>query len=274
MLERREYIKRAEELEAQGNLSEAIKVLKECRENYPEFLVGRLYLARLLFREREISSALEEVNFILGRTPDSLGALNLLAEIYIEREEFLKAKDVLLKIKFLSPFNEEVEEKIKQVDEEIVSRIGEDTIKENIPFTEVEEGEVEEREENIFKEEIFEPVHSPEQQELHEGSSENVTPEEFAEEEFFPETEEPSPVIEEEKVKRESFVEEEGEFFYTDTMAQVLLKQGEIEKAEKIYKKLVETGGERYLHKLKLVREIKALLKFQEKIKEIGYAGR
>lgn len=273
MLERREYIKRAEELEAQGNLSEAIKVLKECRENYPEFLVGRLYLARLLFREREISSALEEVNFILERTPDSLGALNLLAEIYIEREEFLKAKDVLLKIKFLSPFNEEVEEKIKQVDEEIVSRIGEDTIKESIPFAEVEEEEVQETEEEegeIFKEEIFEPAHSSEQEELREESSENVTPEE----EFFPEKEEPSPAVEEEKMEGGFSVEEEGEFFYTDTMAQVLLKQGEIEKAEKIYKKLADTGEERYLRKLKLIRKIKALLKFQEKIKEMSYAGR
>ena len=282
MLERREYIKKAEELEDQGKLDEAIKVLRECKENYPEFLVGRLYLARLLFKEKEISGAMDEVNFILERTPDSLGALNLLAEIYMEREEFLKAKDVLLKIKFLSPFNEEVEEKIKQVDEEIVSRIGEDTIKESVPFYEVQ-SEVEaspgpegDEDKDIFREEIFEPVQNPETPQIQEQPSVEVTPQEFPEEKFQAEKPEMAspPEVEAKKAEEPVAKEEEEELFYTDTMAQVLLKQGEIEKAEKIYRKLAETGEEKYLQKLKRVRQIGILLKFQEKLKEIGYAGR
>jgi len=295
-MERREYIKKAEELESQGKIDEAIEVLKECREVYPEFLVGRLFLARLLYSKGNITEAFSEADFIIQRTPDSLGALNLLAQIYMDRGELLKAKDTLLKIKFLSPFNEEVNEKIQLVEEKILESVGEQTVREKVPF-EIEESSEElegKRAEEEFLLEEFpeEQIPAPgeegkSEQEPSEKSSfiieEELQEEELSKEDLMASTlkgeqevmllekeefpEGKVPVDSElENVKKHEEQEKKEEIFYTDTMAQVLLKQGEVDKAEEIYLQLYHNHPEKYRRKLTLLRQMKALIEFQKKI--------
>ena len=297
-MERREYIKKAEELESQGKIDEAIEVLKECREVYPEFLVGRLFLARLLYSKGNITEAFSEADFIIQRTPDSLGALNLLAQIYMDRGELLKAKDTLLKIKFLSPFNEEVNEKIQLVEEKILESVGEQTVREKVPF-EIEESseelDVKLTEEEFFVEEFPEeqiPVPGDEVksgQEPEEKSSfieEELQEEELSKEDLMASTlkgEQEVLLLEEEEfpegkvpgdselgdVKKHEEREKKEEIFYTDTMAQVLLKQGEVDKAEEIYLQLYQKHPKKYGRKLTLLRQMKALIELQKKIEVI-----
>ena len=242
MLERRDYIRKAENLEKEGKLNEAIDLLKECRKDYPEFLVARLYLARLLYSSKDIEEAKDELEFIISRTPDSLGSLKLLSDIYIEEEEYQKARELLLKAKFLSPFSDDIDEKIENLEDLMGRNIVEDTVKEEIPFTELGE---ENPEEEVNVGEI-----SPSEGEKISSEVKEVNENIGIKEELqAPSEEEP--------------------YFNTETMAIILLKQGEFQKAKEIYEKLAIKGERKYKRKLKLIETIEKLVSFEKKTKEL-----
>ncbi len=230
-MERREYLSRAEELEEGGKLEEAVSLLKECREAYPDFLVARLYLAKLLHLIQRDEEAIQELEFVLSRRPNTLGALKLLGEILFARGRYREAKDVYLKVNFLDPFDDEVGKTLQKINALLEKEVQAEAVEEESPF------------------EL--PQEPPE------VSSPEEAPEEFKEEE------------EEFEVEEET-QEKEEEVFETESMALVFLKQGEIDRAEEIYKKLA-LRNPHLEKKLKTLRAIKILSRMKERLGGINH---
>ncbi len=239
-MERREYLRRAEELAEAGKEEEAIALLKECREVYPDFLVARLYLAKLLHNRGEEDEALKEVEFVLSKNPNTLGALKLQGEILFSKGKYLDAKEVFLKVNFLDPFDEEIARKLQDINDILEDSIRQETIKEEAPFEVLDETPPSLEKEEPFQDEVPLGLSSePFQKEESQASSHEV--------------EEEKPEQEEEPV------------FETESMALVLLKQGELERAESIYKKLAAQDP-RQKEKLKILHIVKTLSKMKEKL--------
>ncbi len=238
-MERREYLRRAEELAEGGKEEEAIALLRECRQAYPDFLVARLYLAKLLHQKGEEEEALKEVEFVLSRNPNTLGALKLRGEILFSRGRYLDAKEVFLKVNFLDPFDEEVERRLQEINDIVEKSIRQETVKEEVPFEEVEQ-----------------PLEPEEEPFAQQEAPPNFTPEPLRRKE---------PQAPPQEFKEEKAEQEEEPVFETESMALVLLKQGELEKAERIYEKLAarDSGLE---EKLKTIRIIKTLNRMKEKL--------
>ncbi len=239
-MERSDCLKAAERFEEEGKIEEAISLLKECRESYPDFLVARLYLAKLMFKTGTWEEALQEVNFILSKSPNTLGALKLKGEILHSHGRLMEAKETYLRVIFLDPFDEEVSRRLQEINEELEKAVRQETIKEEVPF-EFEETPSLSHEEPLQEQVAVQPASIP-----------------GKEEELKPEGE--SPEIPEEP-------------FETESMALVLLKQGDVEGAEKIYRSLAAKNPP-YREKLKTVRIIKKLYQLLEEFNVQGKSGR
>ncbi len=237
-MERSECLKQAERLEEEGKIEEAISLLEECKNSYPEFLPGRLYLAKLLTKNNLQDRALEEVEYILSRSPNTLGALKLKGELLFSKGRLMEAKEVYLRINFLDPFDEEVSRRLQVINEELEKSIRQETVKEEVPF------DLDKTPDMLASEEPFSQI---------EGGAEGAA-------ESLPEEEVPESK------------ETEGEPFETESMALVLLKQGEIEEAERIYENLSRKNPV-YKDKLRTVRIIKRLHKLLEEFDVQGKTG-
>lgn len=240
-MERSDCLKTAEKLEEEGRVEDAISVLKECRDSYPDFLVGRLYLAKLLFKTGTSEDALQEVDYILSRSPNTLGALKLKGEILQSRGRLMEAKEIYLKVNFLDPFDEEVSRRLQEINEELEKAVRQETLKEEVPFDL-------EQTPSFPSEEPFQ-----EEAEIEEGFS---IPEEEKKEAPVPD-----------------LPEAQEEPFETESMALVLLKQGDFGEAERIYSKLAAKEPS-YREKLKTVKIIKKLHQLLEEFNVQGKAGR
>lgn len=236
-MERSDCLKTAERLEEEGKVEDAISVLRECRDSYPDFLVARLYLAKLMFKTGSWEEALEEVNYILSKSPNTLGALKLKGEILYSHGRLMEAKEVYLRVNFLDPFDEEVSRKLQEINDELEKAVRQETIKEEAPF-EIEESPSPPPEEPFREEAEAGPISVPEE-EGHGGEP----------------------------------LEAQEEPFETESMALVLLKQGDIEGAHRIYEKLAAKEPS-YREKLKTVKIIKKLHRLLEEFNVQGKAGR
>ena len=254
MLKRREYLEKAEELEKEGKIEEAIQLLEECKENYPEYVLARLLLAKYYYRLENLERAQEELEFVVKESPDSIIAFTLLGEIAEKKGEYEKAREHFIRVKFLNPFNTEIDEKLLNLEKLIKEKreMGEleqvaEMPEQEIPVEETESSKEEPQQELL-----------PESSFMHEGvASED---EKITLPEVFPELEE------EEQPEAEPV---RDALFETPTMAEILALQGEGEEAEKIIKKLYEkTGDEKYkrkLNKIKLMKKLHRLLEAIER---------
>ena len=250
MLKRREYLEKAEELEKEGKLEEAIQLLEECKENYPEYVLARLLLAKYYYRLENLDRAQEELEFVVKESPDSIIAFTLLGEIAEKKGEYEKAREHFIRVKFLNPFNTDIDEKLLHLEELIKEKRERGEPEQAVDMPEEEYGE-EEPQQELLPDMPFMPEESP----AGEGEEEKVTlPEVFPE---LDEEEKPEPV-------RDSL-------FETPTMAEILALQGEGDEAEKIVKKLYEkTGDEKYrkkLNKIKVMKKLHRLLEVIERRK-------
>ncbi len=251
MLKRREYLEKAEELEKEGKLEEAIQLLEECKENYPEYVLARLLLAKYYYRLENLDRAQEELEFVVKESPDSIIAFTLLGEIAEKKGEYEKAREHFIRVKFLNPFNTDVDEKLLRLEELIKEKREREEPEQVAKMPEQEEGKEEYGKEEPQQELLPDMPFMPEEIPAGEEEEEKVTlPEVFPE---LDEEEKPEPA-------RDSL-------FETPTMAEILALQGEGDEAEKIIKKLYEkTGDEKYRKKLNKIKVMKKLHRLLEAI--------
>ncbi len=284
MLKKAEYLEKAEELEKEGKLLAAIQLLEECKENYPEYVLGRLLLGKYYYKLEDLDKAEVELKFVVKEAPDSIMAFMLLGEIAEKKGNYEEAREHFIRVKFLNPFNSEIDEKLISLEKRIKEQraeSAESALLEEKPLIEIPE----EEKELLPTEELPEVFATNEEKMRGEEFSEKSVEEAPTLPEVFPEFEETAveesspeiPSIESETPPPDSqaflsgpetpSLKEEKDLFETPTMAEILAAQGEGEEAEKILLRLYEkTGESRYLQKLKKVKLMRKLNKFLEVI--------
>lgn len=268
MLKKSEYLEKAEELEKEGKLLEAIELLEECKKNYPEYILGRLLLGKYYFKLEDLNRAETELKFVVKEAPDSIMAFMLLGEIAEKKGRFEEAREHFIRVKFLNPFNSEIDEKLIAL-EKLIKEQKEEALQ----FSKEEEiSSVETEEKELLPTDQLPEGFTEEEEKIREETQTKAVEEEPTLPEVFPEFEEEI-VKREEKTaevvaEEEEFpTEEEKDLFETPTMAEILAAQGEGEEAEKILLKLYEKTGEvKYLQKLKKIKLMRKLNKLLEVI--------
>lgn len=217
------YFILAEAYRDELNFEKALEACKKGLEKQPESIGGQVLLAEILFKIGKLDEAFILLNNLLKRAPDNTRAYNLLYEICIQKKDFQGAKSALEKLFFFNPFDEEISQKLLEI-----NRILEKSVKHEIPLPEeeltLERGGAELKEERLIPS-------------LPEEKAFEETEEEFATKRI--ELEDVATMAREIKEK----IEEE-EAFITPTMAEIYLKQGLVDKAIETYYKLYEMKKE------------------------------
>lgn len=108
----------AESYRKSGLVDEAIEICKEGLQYHPNFISGRVALARAYFQKEMYKESIEELKKVISEAPDNYLAQKLLAEAYKitgNREESLKTYKILL---HLNPRDDEVISIIDQMENE------------------------------------------------------------------------------------------------------------------------------------------------------------
>ncbi|MGC8685490.1 MAG: tetratricopeptide repeat protein [bacterium] len=90
-----------------GLLDEAISVATEGLKHNPNYVSGRVALARAYFDKGELDKAEEEFKRVVKSTPDNIISHKLLADIYVKRANVNAAIQELKTVLFLSPDDKE-----------------------------------------------------------------------------------------------------------------------------------------------------------------------
>ncbi len=226
----------AEAYKDELNFEKALEACNKGLEKQPDSISGQILLAEILLKIGRLDESITILKNILSRAPETTRAYRILYEACMQKRDFQGAKDALEKLFFFNPFDEEISQKLMEINriiekKEVPKPL---TLPEEEPL--LERGEVETKEEK--------PVHS-----LPESPVFEEAEEEFATKRISPE--DVATMAREIKEK-----EEEEEAFVTPTMAEIYLKQGLLDKAIETYYKLYEMKKEEvFLRKAKELEE-------------------
>jgi len=115
----RQFLAQADELRRNGRVAEAIEVLEKGLEQNPGSVAGHVALGRLLQQAGRLDPALLSYQAALKLDPQNLVALRQTADLYLSRGEKVDAIKKLKLFRGLSPGDREVNELIRQLDEEL-----------------------------------------------------------------------------------------------------------------------------------------------------------
>lgn len=117
----RQFLAQADELRRAGQLDEAIDVLERGLAQSPGSVAGHVALGRLLQQNGRLDPALAAYQAALKLDPQNLVALRQTADLFLSRGEKVEAIKKLKLFRGLSPGDREVNELIRQLDEEIAA---------------------------------------------------------------------------------------------------------------------------------------------------------
>jgi len=117
----RQFLAQADELRRNGQVAEAIEVLEKGLEQSPGSVAGHVALGRLLQQSGRLDPALLSYQAALKLDPQNLVALRQTADLYLSRGEKVDAIKKLKLFRALSPGDREVNELIRQLDEELAA---------------------------------------------------------------------------------------------------------------------------------------------------------
>ncbi len=226
----------AEAYKDELNFEKALEACNKGLEKQPDSISGQILLAEILLKIGRLDESITILKNVLSRAPETTRAYRILYEACMQKRDFQGAKDALEKLFFFNPFDEEISQKLMEINriiekKEVPKLL---TLPEEEPL--LERGEVETKEEKL--------VHSLPESPVFEE----------AEEEFVTKRISPEDVATMAREIKEK--EEEEEAFVTPTMAEIYLKQGLLDKAIETYYKLYEMKKEEvFLRKAKELEE-------------------
>ncbi len=218
------YFYLAEAYKDELNFEKALEACNKGLEKQPGLISGQILLSEILFKIGRIDESLKIIRDVISKSPDAVSAYRILYEISMQKKDFHSAKDALEKLFFFNPFDEEISQKLMEINKILEKGA------ESKPVLLPEQEPVLERGSAELKEEKFIPP-------LPEEHIKEEVKEEFATKRIS--SEDVATMIREIKEK-----EEEEEAFVTPTMAEIYLKQGLVDKAIETYYKLYEIKKE------------------------------
>ncbi len=114
-MELKEYIKLIEEYERVKNYEKLDEIVKNGLEEYPFSSTIKIARLKVLVYKKQFEEAEELANELIKNNPGNSQIHFLLGEMYEQMGKYEKALSEYEKVKFLEPFNEDVELKIKRL---------------------------------------------------------------------------------------------------------------------------------------------------------------
>lgn len=217
------YFYLAEAYRDELNFEKALEACNKGLEKQPDSVSGQVLLAEILFKIGRLDESITLLKNILRRAPETTRAYRILYEVCRQKRDFQGAKSALEKLFFFNPFDEEISQKLMEINriiekKEVPKPL---TLPEEEPS--LERGEAETKEEKLVHFLLEEPE---------EFKTKRISPEDIA------------------TIVRE--IKDEEEAFVTPTMAEIYLKQGLLDRAIETYYKLYEMKKEEaFLEKAK-----------------------
>jgi tetratricopeptide (TPR) repeat protein len=106
----------AESYRRLGRLDEAIDICLEGLKHHPDFPGGRVALARCFFDKRKYNKAREELEIVVGISPDNILAQRLLGDCFFNLKERQKALQCYKITSILSPEDVGLQDKIHRLE--------------------------------------------------------------------------------------------------------------------------------------------------------------
>lgn len=98
----------AEAYRKAGLLDEAIEIAREGLRVHPNFVGGRVALARALFEKKQYEDVVEELSFVVREVPDNLVAQKLLAESSLMLGRMSEALSAFKMLLYFNPSDTEI----------------------------------------------------------------------------------------------------------------------------------------------------------------------
>lgn len=229
------YFYLAEAYRDELNFENALEACNKGLEKQPDSVSGQVLLAEILFKIGKLDESITILDNILRRAPETTRAYRILYEACVQKRDFQGAKSALEKLFFFNPFDEEISQKLIEINKIIEKKeVPKPLILPEEPS--LERGEAETKEEKL--------IYSLPEEPVFEGTGEEFTTKRISPEDFA-------------TMVREIKDKEEEEAFVTPTMAEIYLKQGLLDKAIETYYKLYEMKKEEaFLEKAKELEEM------------------
>ncbi|MCI0414826.1 tetratricopeptide repeat protein [bacterium] len=113
------FFQLAEEHRKEGNLEDALRILKEGLSRHPSYWSARVTLGRVYHQIGKAELAREELEKVIQAVPDNLLANKLLGDIYMFMDHPTEALKRYRIVQMLNPSDEEVVTLIKRLESEI-----------------------------------------------------------------------------------------------------------------------------------------------------------
>lgn len=114
-----DFVIRAMALFGEGHLAEVVRICRLGLLADPRRAEGRLVLGRALMHLNKYDDVLAEVGVVLAQDPDNYRALMLKAEALVRLKGYHKAREVLMHVEDLDPFNHQASQLLDYLDEEL-----------------------------------------------------------------------------------------------------------------------------------------------------------
>ena len=117
------FIPLAEEYIKSGMLDEAIAVLKEGLQSYPNYLGARVSLGKAYLEKGMVNEAIEELEYVVQLSPDNIFALRKLVSLYKDLGRIDQAITACETLLIFSPKDKEIAEMLSNLMIENMERI-------------------------------------------------------------------------------------------------------------------------------------------------------
>ncbi len=270
------FIQLAEEYRKMGRIKEAIDLCERGLDYHPNYWSAYILLGKCYYDISELEMAKKNLENAISGLPDNVQAIALLAEIYEKLNLIDKALDKYKLLQLLSP-KKDIEDKIAYLERKHLEE--EQTLQINLSVVKKAISEAEEEKENFaegdLKKEIELPDNTIEIEAMkEERESKEAQKEELAEsidtnvykgsEEILEQSQaEPVEILSlinpeflsQKEREREELIESENAIqeITTETLGEIYASQGYLDKAIKIYQKLLlaEPNNEAAINRLK-----------------------
>ncbi|MFL5815426.1 MAG: tetratricopeptide repeat protein [Bdellovibrionia bacterium] len=106
----------AESYRKAGLVDEAIDIAREGLRIHPNFIGGRVALARALFDKKQYSEVIDELGKVVEDVPDNLVAQRLIAESYLMSGRVSEALSAYKMLLYFSPSDEETAKMVQELE--------------------------------------------------------------------------------------------------------------------------------------------------------------
>lgn len=100
-----------------GLVDEAIEIAREGLQHHPQFVGGRVALARALFDQKRYEEVIEELSAVVRDVPDNLVAQRLLGESLLVQGRSEEALDAFKTLLYFNPQDTDVARMVKELEE-------------------------------------------------------------------------------------------------------------------------------------------------------------